>query len=66
MPHIIKIMTLNINAITSHTKTRMLEDLLRRQDIDIALLQETTIPTTIHSGATTHMPITGQTNAGPQ
>jgi exonuclease III len=43
MPHIIKIMTLNINAIASHTKTRMLEDLLRRQDIDIALLQETTI-----------------------
>jgi exonuclease III len=43
MPHIIKIITLNINVIASHIKTRMFEDLLRRQDIDIALLQETTI-----------------------
>jgi exonuclease III len=33
-------MTLNINGITSDTKLRMLEELLGRQEIDIALLQE--------------------------
>jgi exonuclease III len=35
-------MTLNINGITSDTKIRMLEALLWKQDIDIALLQEVT------------------------
>jgi exonuclease III len=35
-------MTLNINAITSDTKAKMLEGLLWQQGIDIALLQETT------------------------
>jgi exonuclease III len=35
-------MTLNINAITSVTKVKMLEDLLRQQETDIALLQGTT------------------------
>jgi exonuclease III len=39
MAHIIKIMTLNINAIHSDTKILML-DLLYRHDIDIDLLQE--------------------------
>jgi exonuclease III len=33
-------MTLNINGIASDTKFRMLEELLRRQEIDIVLLQE--------------------------
>jgi exonuclease III len=42
MPFIIKLMTLNINAITSDTKVKMLEGLLRQQEIDIVLLQETT------------------------
>jgi len=35
-------MTLNINGIESDTKHRMLEELLKRQDIDIALYQEVT------------------------
>jgi exonuclease III len=35
-------MTLNINGMTSDTKHRMLEDLLWKQCIDIALLQEVT------------------------
>jgi exonuclease III len=41
MAHIIKIMTLNINAIHSDNKIRILEELLNRQGIDIGLLQET-------------------------
>jgi exonuclease III len=42
MQYIIKLMTLNINAITSDIKVQMLEGLLWQQGIDIALLQETT------------------------
>jgi exonuclease III len=42
MPQIYKIMTLNINGIESDTKHRMLEELLKRQEIDIALYQEVT------------------------
>jgi exonuclease III len=42
MPLIYKIATLNINGITSHTKIKMLEELLRKHDIDIAVLQEVT------------------------
>jgi exonuclease III len=42
MQYIYKIATLNINGMTSHTKIKMLEELLCQQDIDIALLQEVT------------------------
>jgi exonuclease III len=35
-------MTLNINGIMSDTKLRMLEELLKKQEIDIALYQEVT------------------------
>jgi exonuclease III len=37
-----KIATLNINGIVSNTRIGMLEDFLKRQDFDIALLQEVT------------------------
>jgi exonuclease III len=37
-----KIATININGTASHVRLRMLEDYLRQQDIDIALLQEVT------------------------
>ena len=37
-----KVATLNINGLMSTTKMRMLNDFLRRQDIDIAFLQEVT------------------------
>ena len=45
-----KIATLNINGIASQTKLRMHGEFLRRQDIDVALLQEVTQTdfTTIH------------------
>ena len=42
MQYVVKIATLNINGITSKTRIGMLEDFLRRQDIDFALLQEVT------------------------
>ena len=42
MPHTYKIATLNINGIATYTKMSMLGDFLKRQDIDIALLQEVT------------------------
>jgi exonuclease III len=42
MPYICKIMTLNINGMTADTKYEMLTDTLRRNEIDIALLQEVT------------------------
>ena len=35
-----KIATLNINTVTSNTRLQMLEDFLRRHDIDFSLLQE--------------------------
>ena len=42
MPHTYKIATLNINGIATYTKMSMLADFLKRQDIDIALVQEVT------------------------
>jgi len=38
----IKIATLNINGMTSSTRIAMLDALLRRQEIDIILVQEVT------------------------
>ena len=35
-------MTININGIGSHTRTRMFEEFLQRHDVDIALIQEVT------------------------
>jgi exonuclease III len=37
---VFKIATLNINGLASRTKVEMLEDFLRRQEIDILFLQE--------------------------
>jgi len=37
-----RVMTLNINGLASHTRHQMLEDFLRRHDVDFALLQEVT------------------------
>jgi exonuclease III len=42
MKHIYKIMTLNINGITSDTKIGMLATMLRQKEIDIAMIQEVT------------------------
>jgi exonuclease III len=42
MRHTFKIATLNINGIASKTRLGMLEEFLKRQDIDFALLQEVT------------------------
>lgn len=42
MIHTFKVATLNINGLRSTTEMRMLNDVLRRQYIDIALLQEVT------------------------
>jgi len=38
----IKIATLNINDMSSHTRIAMLDALLRRQEIDMLLVQEVT------------------------
>jgi len=42
MQYTIKIATLNINGLASNIRLGMLEDFLKRQDIDLALLQEVT------------------------
>ena len=42
MPFIYKIATININAISSVNRIRLLGDFLFHQDIDITLLQEVT------------------------
>ena len=42
MLHTYKIATLNINGTATYTKMSMLADFLKRQDIDIALVQEVT------------------------
>jgi exonuclease III len=52
---ILKIATLNINGLTSPTRTAMLEAFLMRQDIDILLIQEDTQPVLNNlSGFRTH------------
>jgi exonuclease III len=43
-PTIIKLATININAITNRTKIEMLTEYIRRHEIDITLLQEITDP----------------------
>jgi exonuclease III len=42
MPYTYKIAKININGIASQVRLTMLEEYLRQQDIDIALLQEVT------------------------
>jgi len=42
MPYTYTIPTININGFASNARLRMLDDFLRNQDIDIALLQEVT------------------------
>jgi exonuclease III len=42
MPDIYKIATLHINGLVSKTRTAMLEDFIRKQEIDVILLQEVT------------------------
>ena len=42
MPHIHKVATLNINGLASPTRLGMLEEFLRKQEIDLAFLQEVT------------------------
>jgi exonuclease III len=42
MHHTYKIATVNVNGIAIHTKISMLGDFLKRQDIDVTLLQEVT------------------------
>jgi exonuclease III len=44
MPTIIKLATININAITNHTRIGMLTEYIRRHDLDIIFLQEITDP----------------------
>ena len=44
MTDVVKIATLNINGITSRTRVGMLEEYIRRHDIDIIFLQEITHP----------------------
>ena len=55
----VKIATSNINGIKSKTRMGMLEDFLRRQDIDFALLQEVTC-----ADLTTFRRYTAHTNPG--
>jgi exonuclease III len=59
MPWVVKIATMNINGIVSKTRIGMLEDFLRRQDIDLALLQEVT-----RADLTTCRRYTAHTNTG--
>jgi exonuclease III len=59
MTYVVKISTLNINGIVSKTRIGMLEDFLRRQDIDLALLQEVT-----RADLTTFRRYTAHTNTG--
>jgi exonuclease III len=42
MTHIHTVASLNINGITNKTRTQMLEEFFRAQDIDIVLIQEVT------------------------
>jgi exonuclease III len=42
MTNIIKLMTLNINGLHSDSKVNILEELLWKHEVDIALLQEIT------------------------
>jgi exonuclease III len=44
MPAIIKLATLNINAITNSTRIGMLTEYIRRHGLDIVFLQEITDP----------------------
>jgi exonuclease III len=56
--NIYKIATLNINGIANRTRIWMLGEFLKKQAIDIALLQEVTQPQVGHiHGYTTHMNI---------
>ena len=59
MPYTYTIATININGIASHARLRILEDFLRNQDIDIALLQEVT-----HSNFTFLRRYEAHTNVG--
>jgi exonuclease III len=43
-PTIIKLATININAITNSMRIEMLTEYIRRHDIDIALIPEITDP----------------------
>ena len=42
MRYTYRIITLNINGIENQTRLRLLEEFIKRHDIDIALLQEVT------------------------
>jgi exonuclease III len=44
IPTIIKLATINTNAITNRTRIGMLTDYIRRHDLDIIFLQEITDP----------------------
>jgi exonuclease III len=57
MQHVIKVATLNINGIVTKTRIVILEDVFRRQVIDLALLQEVT-----RGGLTTLLRYTAHTN----
>ena len=59
MPYTYTFATVNINGISSHVRLRMLDDFVRHQDIDIALLQEVT-----HTNLTTHRKYTAYVNVG--
>jgi exonuclease III len=43
--NVFKIATLNINGLATRTRMEMLQDSLRRQEIDILFLQEVEHPT---------------------
>jgi len=42
MHYTYRIITMNFNGITSSTRIQMLEEFLKRHDVDIALFQEVT------------------------
>jgi hypothetical protein len=59
MTYTYKFATININGIASHVRLRMLEEFLRQQDIDFALLQEVT-----HTNLTTFRRYTAHVSVG--
>ena len=67
MSHIHKVATLNINGLATPTRPGMLEDFLRKQEIDLAFLQEVThTHTHTHTHLDTIQGYTAHMNVGTE
>jgi len=64
MTAVIKLATLNINAITNRKRVGMLTEYIRRHDLDIVFLQEITDPELLLCLVMLFIITSGQTRAG--